>query len=91
MAAIDDKYGLIRTERGDFEEHGEEHGDEPVFLFRSKDQLLPKVLAYYRQLCEEAGSPQHHLDGIDASIERIERWQADHFTQVPQSAPVGED
>jgi hypothetical protein len=78
--AEDVKYGHVTTERGDIGE------DEPVFLFRAKDKLLPVVLADYLDMCRRAGSPPHHLDGIDEAIDRVEAWQADHFTQVPQSA-----
>jgi hypothetical protein len=56
--AIDTKYGRVTTERGTIGE------DEPVVVFRAQDELLPKVLAYYHQLCLEEGSPRHHLDGI---------------------------
>jgi hypothetical protein len=83
--AIDRKYGRVTTERGDIGE------DEPVFVFRAQDQVTPWLLVEYEDLCRRAGSPQRHLDGIAAAREQIVAWQADHHTQVPQSAPVEAD
>jgi hypothetical protein len=78
--AIDRKYGRVTTERGDIGE------DEPVVVFRAQDQLLPELLAAYRRMCEDAGSPRHHLDGITETQGVVLGWQATHRTQVPQSA-----
>jgi hypothetical protein len=78
--AIDTKYGRVTLERGDI------GGDEPVVVFRAKDALLPELLAAYRRMCEDAGSPQHHLDGIVEAQGVVMAWQAEHPTQVPQSA-----
>jgi hypothetical protein len=63
--AVDLKYGRVTTEFGTIAE------DEPVFVFRAQDRLVPKVLEVYRVLCELLGSPQHHLDTIDANVELI--------------------
>jgi hypothetical protein len=78
--AIERKYGRVATERGDIGE------DEPVFLFRGRDELLPDVIDHYMLLCQQAGSPQHHIDGLVASKAEIVEWQATHHTQIPQSA-----
>ena len=78
--AIDGKYGKVTFEKGDIGE------DEPVFVFRARDRLLPSVLEEYWWLCNDAGSPQHHLDSITKSKSDIEQWQSEHETQVPQSA-----
>ena len=80
--AIESKYGRVTIECGDIPE------DEPVFLFRAQDQLLPDILAYYAARCRSAGSPAHHIDGVDASRAEILEWQRTHTTQVPQSAGV---
>jgi hypothetical protein len=55
-------------------------------VFRAQDELLPELLVAYWRMCEMEGSPQHHLDGITATKRVVEDWQADHHTQVPQSA-----
>jgi hypothetical protein len=75
----DNKYGRITTE------HETIPDDEPVVLFRSKDVLFPQLLAAYRALCADAGSPAGHLERIDATVERVREWQASHPTQVPGS------
>lgn len=75
----DNKYGAVTTE------HGSIPDDEPVFVFRSQDALLPEVLSHYRQLCAEAGSPQRHLVLIDEGRARVEAWQDGHRTRVPDS------
>ncbi len=79
--AIDSKYGRVTLEHGTIGE------DEPVFVMRAQDSLVASVLKLYLQLCEDAGSPESHLEGIRSEIERIRSWQAeaDNFTQVPRS------
>lgn len=76
---IDRKYGRVTTERGTIGE------DEPVVLFRAQDKLLPRMLGYYRELCQLNGSPPHHLNGIANARAEIREWQEDHHTQVPRS------
>jgi hypothetical protein len=77
--AIDGKYGRVTTE------HGTIGDDEPVVVFRAQDKLLPDVLLHYRELCEEAGSPDRHLDLITSTRHTVMKWQEDHHTQVPRS------
>jgi hypothetical protein len=77
--AVEGKYGRVTTERGDI------GADEPVFLFRAQDMLLVPVLDHYLTLCAAAGSPQRHLNGIQRDRELIRAWQAENYTQVPQS------
>jgi hypothetical protein len=81
--ACDRKYGRVELECGDIGE------DEPAFVFRAQDQVTPWLLVEYEDLCRRAGSPQRHLDGIAAAREQIVAWQAEHHTQVPQSASAG--
>ena len=56
--------------------------DEPLVLFRGKDKLLPKLLDQYRQLCQDAGSPQQQLDGIGQLTDGIKVWQEQNPTKV---------
>jgi hypothetical protein len=76
---IDLKYGQVSLERGTVAR------DEPVVVFRAQDRTLPHLLAIYRHLCEVAGSPEHHLANVDANVEAVRAWQADHYTQTPRS------
>lgn len=79
---IDGKYGRVMLPDNSFSDIAE---DEPVFLFRAKDALLPTVLRQYAQLCKTVGSPQHHLDLIEEALDVIVEWQASHTPKVPDS------
>lgn len=76
---IDLKYGRVTTERGTIGD------DEPVVVFRSQDQLLPKLLKIYKIMCELAGSPERHIGAIHDAAMAVKDWQADHSTKVPSS------
>ena len=73
------KYGKVTLEHGSIGE------DEPVIVFRAKDVLLPKVLAYYVMCCIKAGSPKRHIDMIFETIKTVERWQLLNNARVPTS------
>lgn len=75
----DRKYGKVTTEFGNIPD------DEPVVLFRSKDMTLLQLMWRYYTLCENAGSPQRHLDIIKNSINEISLWQTENGTRVPTS------
>jgi len=75
----DRKYGKVTTEFGNIGE------DEPVVVFRAKDMLLPKVLAYYHLFCLKAGSPRRHLNIILNTKETVEKWQIENTSKVPDS------
>lgn len=77
--AIDLKYGQVTTEHGDIGE------DEPVVVFRAKDVILVKLLAYYHLFCMRLGSPRRHLNLILDSRDRIIEWQEDNEPRVPTS------
>lgn len=79
--AIDTKYGTVTFEKGSIGE------DEPVFVFRGQDALLPEVLNSYMRAAITAGSPQRHLEAIEVAKDQIEQWQKLNDTQVPQSDP----
>lgn len=83
--AIDGKYGRVQTERGKIGE------DEPVVVFRAQDKLVPAMLLVYRDMCDAAGSPAHHLELIDKTRINIERWQQDHHVQIPRSDSLAPD
>ena len=77
--AIDSKYGRVTTE------HGTIGDDEPVFIFRAQDALLPEVLDHYLDLCRDADAPVKHIGGIIDARAKVVRWQAQHHIQIPQS------
>ena len=76
---IDRKYGQVTTQYGTIGEF------EPVVVFRAQDRLLPGLLEAYRQMCADAGSPDHHLQLITDTAYSVAAWQADNATKVPAS------
>jgi hypothetical protein len=56
---------------------------EPLFVLRGQDSTATATLSSYRWACVEAGSPQSHIDAIDAVIESFTNWQAKHEPKVP--------
>lgn len=83
--AKDLKYGEVTTERGTI------GTDEPVFVLRAQDKLSHYVIEAYRQMAQEAGSPQRHLDNIEAAFQQFVSWQAVNFTKIPESLPATEE
>jgi hypothetical protein len=77
--AFDNKYGKVTLE------HGTVGEDEPVVVFRARDELLPKVLQFYKELCEAEGSPQRHLELIDQTMTDVVWWQSENGTKIPDS------
>lgn len=77
--AYDSKYGRVTLEHGTIGE------DEPVVVFRARDRLLPKVLAYYHRFCETAGSPKEHLDLILDTMVTVSKWQIRNEARTPNS------
>lgn len=77
--AIDNKYGRVTLEHGDIGE------DEPVIVFRARDEALPALLYVYRQLCANAGSPERHLELVDETREKIVAWQRANGAKTPDS------
>lgn len=75
----DRKYGKVTTEFGNIPD------DEPVIVFRARDKLLPKVLAYYHMFCIKEGSPRRHLNIIMNTLELVKYWQATNKTKIPDS------
>lgn len=74
--AAENKYGQVTTSQGEIPE------DEPVFLFRARDALLPKVLNYYEHICREHGAPGSHIAAINDRAKEITSWQLDHQDRV---------
>ena len=77
--AEDLKYGKVTLERGNIPD------DEPVIVFRARDKVVPKLLAYYHLFCVKAGSPDKHLNLIMQRLREIEKWQSENETKIPSS------
>lgn len=76
MNNVDTKYGEVTTEHGNFID------GEPVIVFRARDGLTVVLLDMYRVLCDNAGSPDHHLALIEETRERFQDWQETHLAEV---------
>lgn len=77
--AIDAKFGRVTLE------HGSVGEDEPVVVFRARDSVLPKLLAYYHLFCLRIGSPKRHLDMILSARDQVIVWQEQHGSRIPKS------
>ena len=66
---VDGKYGKVTVEHGDIGE------DEPVIVFRARDMAVPPLLDWYFGYCEELGSPERHLDLVNATYWTMKKWQ----------------
>lgn len=72
----DGKYGRVDTQYGDIPR------GEPVIVFRAQDGLTPRLLAYYLELCANAGSPLRHQRLVAETLGRFARWQEENADQV---------
>ncbi|HUD08200.1 MAG TPA: hypothetical protein VMQ52_03930 [Candidatus Saccharimonadales bacterium] len=52
--------------------------DEPLLLFRAKDNLLIELLEHYQELSRKAGSPEEQINSMTSTIDEIKSWQANH-------------
>ena len=68
---------VVKTEAGKTIPH-----DEPLFLFRAKDQLSIAALMSYARRCKEAGCDDAQLNGINIAIERFRSWQGTNPSKV---------
>jgi hypothetical protein len=81
MNNVDTKYGQVTTEHGDFLD------GEPVIVFRARDGLSTVLLDIYEALCDNAGSPDHHLELIRKTRDRFADWQEQNvgLVRIPTS------
>lgn len=78
MRRIDAKYHIendqiVKTTTGEVLPE-----DEPLILFRGKDSLLRRLMAFYGDLCRSHGSPQEMLDLVDQSLYGFEKFAEEH-------------
>ena len=66
--------------------HGKIPDDEPVFLFRGQDVLLPEILSYYEKLLyakKQAGTPIYK--GLLKAIHDIRQYQISVGCKIPDA------
>jgi len=56
--------------------------DEPLFLFRGRDRLVPQLLKYYLELRQEITEPKQNIQLLKADIDKIEAWQKANADKV---------
>lgn len=83
--AQDLKYGEVTVERDS--DLPLNDSDEPVVVFRARDQLLKDLLYYYAQMCSVAGCDPTHLDAIRLAQNNVEDWQIKNssLTKLPDT------
>lgn len=74
----DGKYGRIETP--DMPDHIP--AGEPVIVIRARDKNACPLISRYFQMCASGGSPQRHLDLIEATYKRFADWQEANADQV---------
>lgn len=67
-------------------EHGHVHTEGDALVFLAHDAALPRTLHAYRDECVRLGAARLQIQGIDALIERVRQWQAEH----PQAVKVAD-
>lgn len=58
--------------------------DEPKILFRGRDRLALRMLAFYKRLCEEDGANDFQLEQVDEIISRFEKFAENHPEAMKQ-------
>jgi hypothetical protein len=56
--------------------------DEPLFLFRGRDRLVPHLLGVYLEIRRGIESPKQNIELIQADIDTITQWQHDNPDKV---------
>lgn len=56
--------------------------DEPIIIFRGKDEALVDTLVEYQNFCGRLGSPESHIEAIDDLIDRVIWWQEQNPDKV---------
>lgn len=79
---VDRKYRFI----GFNATNGKVYTEDNAMLFAAKDQALPDTLRFYRAKCEALGCERAHLDALDLLIGRVEAYQRDVQSKVPDTS-----
>lgn len=80
---IDAKYGKVTTEFGNIPD------DEPVIVFRARDEFLPKVLNTYYYMCYYANCAKRHLTLIKKTEYNVAKWREENETLIRKPSSEG--
>lgn len=67
--------------------HGHQYNENNAVLFLAKDKALPNTLRYYYEECYRLGAAQSQLEAIQLLIKRVDEWQHNNPTKVPDVEP----
>lgn len=56
--------------------------DEPVFILRARDGVAAPVIALYRDVCREGGTPQDRLSALAEVIKRFDEYRKEHPEKI---------
>ncbi len=56
--------------------------DEPLMLFRGRDNIIVEMLDYYKDLRHKSGSSKARMALLDEQIQVIKTWQAQNPSKV---------
>lgn len=66
------------------------HTEDDAIIFLAKDKALIPTLETYIEECELLGCEDSHLDGLNLLIERVEAYQRNVYSKVPDTDRPGE-
>lgn len=56
--------------------------EEPVHVFRARDEYALPALYFYRQFSIKQGCNDYHDEGVRKQIERFENWKTENFEKM---------
>jgi hypothetical protein len=58
--------------------------DEPVFLFRGRDNIALELLYNYRDLCIDHNCTEYQISGVERAINLFEEFSKNHPKRMKQ-------
>jgi len=58
--------------------------DEPLWLFRARDQFALQTLRYYLKVCKAHGCTQYQLEGIKTAMDKFGEFKRNHSDHMKQ-------
>jgi hypothetical protein len=85
MEIIDRKFRILAVNPV----NGKIYTEKDSILFCAKDAAVPAALFAYRRECQKLGANQEHIVSIDLLLKRVEQYQAEIESRVPDT--VGDE
>jgi len=83
MPSIDRKFKISATSIGS----GNTYTEESAVLFLAKDRAFLPTLRDYLKHCTELGAGPEQLEAVKLMIQRVEVFQAQNETKIPDVDP----